>query len=132
MQEKYEDNVILINLSILCWKSYSKYLICISNINPVILRNCTLVILLCFARRMWMWLGVQSKEEEKWRKCYLQLGILKLLVSSFYLYPFSSAHTFNILLALLELRIYTYWVLESLKIWLMVWSFFPEKCCIYT
>lgn len=41
-------------------------------------------------------------------KCYCQLGILKLL--EFLLpifYPFSSAHTFNILLALLELRIFT-------------------------
>lgn len=60
-------------------KGYSKYIICTSNIFPVILKNYTLVLFLCFGRRMWMWLGVESKEEENWRKCYLQWRILKLL-----------------------------------------------------
>lgn len=32
-------------------KGYSKYIICISNILPVILKNCTLVLFLCFGRR---------------------------------------------------------------------------------
>lgn len=85
-------------------ESYSKYLICISIVFPIILENCTLVGLLCLDGRLQMSMGVLSKEEENWRKRFLQLGVWGFISLSLSLSP---QHSFYFPLASLELRIYT-------------------------